>query len=83
MNSHSRRWYPRCREQRDATFWDEIIDEHELEIGNDDDRHTYHWARNGDEGRWSIALTLATRAIMQWPTLDGSHATGADHEVIE
>jgi endonuclease/exonuclease/phosphatase (EEP) superfamily protein YafD len=28
FNAHSRRWDPRCKEQRDATFWEEIIDEH-------------------------------------------------------
>jgi hypothetical protein len=83
MNAHSRRWDPRCREQRDATFWEEIIDEHGLEIGNDDDRPTHHWERNGKEGESTIDLTLATRPITRWTTLGGSHATGSDDEVIE
>jgi len=83
MNAHSQRWYPRCREQRDATFWEEIIDEHGLEIGNDDDRPTHHWARNSEEGESTIDLTLATQPITQWTTLGGSHATGSNHEVIE
>jgi hypothetical protein len=41
-NAHSRRWEPRCWEQRAATFWEEIIDEHGLEIGNDDNQPTHH-----------------------------------------
>jgi len=28
MNAHRRRWDLRCREQRDATFWEEIINEY-------------------------------------------------------
>jgi len=44
MNAHSRRWDPRCRQQRNATFWEEIIDQYRLEIGNDD-RPTHHSVR--------------------------------------
>jgi hypothetical protein len=50
MNTQSKRWDLRYSEQHDATFWEEIIDEHGLEIGNDDDRPTHHWARNSVEG---------------------------------
>jgi hypothetical protein len=82
FNAHSRRWDPRCKEQRDATFWEEIIDEHGLEIGNDD-QPTHHWARNGEEGESTIDLTLASRPITRWTILDGRHATRSDHEVIE
>jgi hypothetical protein len=63
MNARSRRWDPRSREQRDATFWGDIIDEHGLEFGNDDNQPTHHWARNGEEGKSTIYLTLATRPI--------------------
>jgi endonuclease/exonuclease/phosphatase (EEP) superfamily protein YafD len=28
FNTHRRRWDPRCKKQRDATFWEEIVDEH-------------------------------------------------------
>jgi len=62
---------------------EEIIDAHGLVIGNDDDRPTHHWARNGEEGEPTIDLTLATRPIMRWTTLGGSHAACSDHEVIE
>jgi hypothetical protein len=83
MKTHRQRWDPRCREQRDATLWEEIIDEHGLEIGNDDDRHTHHWARNGEDGESTIDLTLATRPMSRWTTVGGSHTTGSDHEVIK
>ena len=82
MNAHSRRWDPRYREQCNVTFWDGIIDEYVLEIGNDH-RPTQHWARNGKQGESTIDLTLATRPIKRWTILEGSHATGSDHEVIE
>jgi len=59
INAHSRMWDPRCGEQRDVTFWENIIDEYGLEIGNDD-RPTHHWARNSEETEWTIDLTLAT-----------------------
>jgi hypothetical protein len=83
MNAHSRIWDPRCRERRDATFWEEIIDEYGLQKGNNNDRPTHHWARNGEEGKSTIDLTLATRPITRWTTQDGSHATGSNQEVIE
>jgi hypothetical protein len=82
FNAHSRGWDPRCKEQYDATFWEEIIDEHGLEIGNDN-QPTHHWARNGEEGELTIDLTLASRPITRWTILDGRHATGSDHEVIK
>jgi len=62
MNAHSRRWDPTCREQCDAMFWEEIIDEYTLEIGNDD-RPTHPWAKSSEEGELTIDLTLATRPI--------------------
>jgi len=82
INAHSRRWDPKCREQHNAAFWEEIIDEYGLEIGNDD-WPTHHWARTGEEGESTIDLTLATRLIMRWTIVEGRHATGSDHEVIE
>jgi hypothetical protein len=36
FNAHSKRWNPRCTKQRDAVFWEDVIDEKVLEIGNDD-----------------------------------------------
>lgn len=55
-------WDPRCREQHNVRFWEEILDEYGLEIGHDD-RPTNHWASNGEEGQSTIDQTLATRLI--------------------
>jgi len=44
--------------------WEEITDEYGLEIENVD-RPTHHWARNGEQGESTIALTLVTRQITQ------------------
>jgi hypothetical protein len=82
FNPHSCRWDPRCMEQQDAIFWEEIIDEHRLEIRNHD-QPTHHWARNGEEGEWTIDLTLASRPITRRPILDRRHATGSDPQVME
>jgi len=64
-----------------VTFWEEIIDEYGVEIGNDD-WLTPHWAGTGEEGKSTIVLTLPTRPITQWTILDVSHAAGSDHDVI-
>ena len=82
FNPLSRRWDPRCKEQWDATFWEENIDELGLEIGNDD-QPTCHWARNDEEGEVTIDLTFASRPITRWPILDSRHTTGTHHKVIE
>jgi hypothetical protein len=81
INAHSHRWDPRCKEQRDATFWEEIIAEHVLKIGNDD-QPTDHWARNSEEGESTIELTLSSRPIIRRTRLDGTNTTCSYHEVI-
>jgi len=58
FNAHRARWDPGCQVQRNATFWEDVIDENGLEIGNDT-RATHHWAREGHEGESVIDLTLA------------------------
>jgi len=69
--------------QQDAVFWEDLIDENGLEIGNDGEG-THHWTREGHEGESVIDLTLANRPITKWSILaDDDHATGSDHEVIE
>jgi hypothetical protein len=82
FNAHSQRWDLRCTERRDAAYWEDIIDEHGLVIGNDD-RPTHHWTRNESEGESIIDLTLANRPVGKWMILDGSHVTGSDHKIIE
>jgi len=68
--------------QWDATFWESVIDENGLEIGNDG-RPTPHWAGEGQGGESVINLTLANRPIVRWTILADDHATGSDHEVID
>ena len=82
FNAHSTRWVPRCKVQRDATFWEDVIDEHGLEIGNDG-RATHHLTREGHEGESVFDLTLANQPITKYSTLSDNHSTGSDHEVIE
>jgi len=68
--------------QRDAAFWEDVIDENGLEIGKDGEA-THHWTREGHEGESVIDLTLANRPITKWSIMGDDHATGSDHEVIE
>jgi len=82
FNAHSIRWDPSCQVQRDAAFWEDVIDENGLEIGNDGEA-AHHWTREGHEGESVIDLTLANRPITKWSILADDHATGSDHEVIE
>jgi hypothetical protein len=82
FNTHSIPWDPRCQVQRDAAFWEDVIGENGLEIGNDGEA-TLHWTRDGHEGESVIDLTLANRPITKWSILADDHATGSDHEVIE
>jgi len=68
--------------QWDATFWEGVIDENRLEIGNNV-RPTHHWRREDQEGESVINLMLVNRPIVRWTILADDHATGSDHEVIE
>jgi len=82
FNAHSKRWDPRCQVQKDATFWEGVIDENGLENVNDV-RPSRHWTREDQGGESVINLTLANRPIVRWTILADDHAAGSDHEVIE
>jgi len=82
FNAHSKRWDPRCTEPRDDVFWEDIIEENGLEIGNDD-RATHYWKTGDLEAKSVIGLTLVNQPIGKWTILAENHATGSDHEVIE
>jgi hypothetical protein len=82
FNAHSKRSDPRCQVLRDAAFWEDVIDENGLEIGNDG-RPTHHWSREDQEGESVIDLMLANHPIVKWTILADDHATGSDHEIIE
>jgi len=77
FNDHSQRWDPRCTERRDATYWEEIIHEHGLVIGNDN-RPTHYWMRHDSMGESVIDRTLANRSFGKCMILNGSHAIGSD-----
>jgi len=64
-----------------VTFWEQIIAEYGLDIGNDD-WPTHHWARSGEDGESTIHLTLATRPISGWTILEVSPITSCDYKVI-
>jgi len=67
--------------QRNAAFWEGVIDENGLEIGNEA-RPSHHWTREDQEAKLVIDLTLATRPIGKWTMLSDDCATGSEQEVI-
>jgi hypothetical protein len=82
FNVHSSRWDPRCRERQNAVFWEEVIDENGLEVGNDG-QATHYWTRDDHEGKSVIDLTLVSRPITNQFILADGHTTVSDLEVIE
>jgi len=68
--------------QQDAAFWEDMIDENGLEIGNDG-RPTHHWTREDQNSESVIDLTLANRPLVKCTILADDQATGSDHQVIE
>jgi hypothetical protein len=50
FNAHSTQWDLRCTAQRDAVFWEDIIDQNGLDIGNDDSATDY-WKREDLKGK--------------------------------
>jgi hypothetical protein len=82
FNTDSQRWYPRCTERRDATQYEEIIDEYGLVIRNDN-LPTHYRTRHDSMGESVIDLTLPNRPFGKWIILHGIHATGSDHKIVE
>ena len=60
FNAHSKRWDPRCQVQRNATFWEDVIDSNGLEIENDP-RLTHQGPRDDQEAESVINLMLANQ----------------------
>lgn len=58
-NAHSQCWNPRSTEWGKAAFWEEIIDENALVIGNDD-QPTHYWTRDKSKGVFIIDPTTVT-----------------------
>ena len=82
FNGHSTTWDRRCQVQLNATFWEDVIDENGLEIGNDW-RAAHHWTTEGHECESVIDLMLANGPNTMWSILADDHAMGSDHDVIE
>jgi hypothetical protein len=68
--------------QQDAAFWEDVIDENKLEIGNDGEA-TQHWTREVHEFESVFNLTLVNRPITNWSIWAYNHTTGFNHEVID
>jgi len=82
FNTQGYRWDPRCTEQREVTYWEEILAEHWLAIGNDDSL-THYWMRNESQQESIIGLTMANQPFSKWKILDENRARGSDHKIIE
>jgi len=82
FHANSWRWDPRCTEWREDSYWEEIVNQHRLGIGNDD-WPTHYWTRNESKGVSIIDLTLPNQPLRKWTIWDGNHPTGSDHENIE
>jgi len=81
-NADSQCCDPRCPDLREATFWENNIDEHWLVVGNDN-QPTQYWMSNETEGVFIIDISLANPPFGNWTILDGNHATWSDHEITE
>jgi len=82
IKAHSIEWDPRCQVQRNAAFWEYVIDENGLEIGYDGEA-THNWTREGHEGELIIDLTLNNRLKTKCSILANDFAVGSDYEVTE
>jgi len=82
FNNHSKFWDWRNPEWREAEYLEEMIADHRLVIGNDD-LPTHSWMRNGIEGESIMDLSMGNWPFGKWKILDGNHAIGSDHEIIE
>jgi len=69
MNTLSRRWHPRSKNQLDVIFREEVFVEYGLEMGHDD-RPTHHCARTIEEGESIIDQTLDSGLILLWTMMD-------------
>jgi hypothetical protein len=75
-------WDPRCNVQWNAAYWEDVIDESGLDIGNDGEAAN-QWTRMSHEGESVIDQTLANRRITKLSILAEDQTTGSDHEVTE
>ena len=77
MNAHSKMWNPRTTRPRNNTFWEQLIQEHDLVVWNSEGE-TRMGA--GAEIHSIIYLTLSSQEVVfNW---NMGPATGSDHELL-
>jgi hypothetical protein len=78
MNAHSTVWNGRLTRRRNATFWEELIEDKALMVWNTEDA-----TRLGGTNHSIIDLTLSSPNIeLNWSIAGEEDAIGSDHEVI-
>jgi hypothetical protein len=81
FNSHSQRWDPNCRRERDATFWKDWSENFLMQLGNDG-----QCKREGSNGSKSVIdLTWSSpleSPLGLWRLAKDHEETGSDHRVI-
>jgi len=85
LNAQSCQWDPMCHVQRNAAFWDEVIDKHGMQVLNDG-QPAHYWTREHHKGESDIDLTLVNQMYkprMKWFMLADDHTTRSDHKVIQ
>jgi len=80
IDAQSRARDGRCHTQRKAAFWEVVIDQNALEIGNDS-RSTHYGSTGEHYSEWVFNLTLLNQPILKWTIVVDHHDTGSDHKV--
>lgn len=79
MNAHSKMWNPQARGRKNATFWEEVIENFDMVIWNPEQGTR---KASVSDTVAIIDLTISTPGItLNWILLE-EEATGSDHEVI-
>jgi hypothetical protein len=80
IDAQSRARDGRCHTQRTAAFWEVVIDQNALEIGNDS--QSTHYGSTGEHySEWVFNLTLLNKPILKWTIVMDHHDTGSNHKV--
>jgi hypothetical protein len=81
FNSHSQRWDPNCRRERDATFWKDWSENFLMQLGNDG-----QCTREGSNGSKSVIdltwLSPLESLLGLWRLVNDHDVTGSDHREI-
>ena len=78
MNAHSTVWNGRATGQKNAVFWEKLIEEEVLVVWN-----TEEATRLGSPNHSIIDLTLSLPNVeLNWRIAGEKDTTGSDHEVL-